>query len=56
MPRQVPLDTRARALVWVEAHRPKPRNWIAAALIVVLWVAGLWALWLCWLRARLLPG
>lgn len=48
MPQQVLLDARARALAWLEAHRPKPRNWIAGALIVLLWVVVLWGLW-AWL-------
>ena len=51
MPRQVLLDARARAQVWLEARRPGPRNWIAAAAIVLLWIVALWALW-AWLRPR----
>ena len=53
MPQQVLLDARARALAWLEAHRPKPRNWIAGALIVLLWVVVLWGLWAWLIRPRL---
>ena len=35
MPREVLLDSRARAQAWLEAHRPRPRNWIAAAAIEI---------------------
>ena len=48
MPRQVLLDARARAQAWLEARRPRPRNWIAAAAIVLLWVVALCVLW-AWL-------
>lgn len=50
MPREVLLDSRARAQAWLEAHRPKARNWIAAAVIVMLWMLALWVLW-AWLIA-----
>ena len=53
MPREVLLDSRARAQAWVEAHRPKPRNWIAAAAIVLLWSLALWALWIWLIHPRL---
>jgi uncharacterized membrane protein YkvA (DUF1232 family) len=54
MPRDVLLDARARAQAWLEAHRPKPRNWIAAAAILLLWTAALWATWIWVIRPRLL--
>lgn len=44
VPEEVLLDARARAQAWQEAERAKPRNWIAAAAIVVLWIAGAWAI------------
>ena len=52
MPQQVLLDSRARTLAWLEAHRPKPRNWIAAAVVVLLWFVLLWALWAWLVRPR----
>ena len=53
MPRAVLLDSRAKAQAWLEAHRPKPRNWIAATAIVLLWSLVLCALWLWWINPRL---
>jgi uncharacterized membrane protein YkvA (DUF1232 family) len=52
MPPEVLLDSRARAQAWLEAHRPKPRNWIAAAAILVLWTLALWMLWAWLVRPR----
>jgi uncharacterized membrane protein YkvA (DUF1232 family) len=45
MPRKVLLDSRIRAQAWLETHRPEPRNWIAAAAVVLLWIVAMWALW-----------
>lgn len=45
IPEQVLIDSRARARAWMEAHRPSPRIWIAAGVIVVLWLLALWGLW-----------
>jgi uncharacterized membrane protein YkvA (DUF1232 family) len=56
IPREVLLDSRARAQAWLEAHRPKPRNWVAAAVIVLLWIMALWTLWAWLIRPRSLPG
>ena len=56
MPLEVLLDSRARAQVWLESHGPKPRNWIAAVAIVLLWSLALWSLWLWLIQPRLLPG
>src|ERR1700682_1606554 len=53
MPPEVLLDARARALARLEAPRPKPRSGIAAAVIVVLWIAVLWVLWAWLLRPRI---
>ena len=53
MPRAVLLDSRAKAQASLEAHRPKPRNWIAATAIVLLWSLVLCALWLWWINPRL---
>ena len=54
MPCEVLLDSRARAQAWVEAHRPKPRNWIAGAAIVLLWIVALWAFWTWLIRPYVL--
>lgn len=54
MPLEVLLDARARAQAWLEAHRPKPRNWIAAAAILLLWSVALSAAWIWLIRPRML--
>lgn len=46
VPAQAMADARARAQSWIESRQPKPRNWIAAAVIVLVWVALLWAAFL----------
>ncbi|MGQ0578514.1 MAG: YkvA family protein [Betaproteobacteria bacterium] len=46
VPAQVLADARARAQFWAESRERKPRNWIAAAVIVLVWVAILWAAYL----------
>jgi len=46
VPAEALADARARAQSWVESRQPKPRNWIAAAVIVLLWGAVLWAAFL----------
>jgi uncharacterized membrane protein YkvA (DUF1232 family) len=43
VPAEALADARARAQSWVESRQPNPRNWIAAAVIVLVWVAVLWA-------------
>ena len=46
VPVEALADARARAQAWVDSRKPKPRNWIAAAVIVLVWVAVLWAAFL----------
>jgi uncharacterized membrane protein YkvA (DUF1232 family) len=53
MPREVLLDARARAQAWLEAHRPKPRNWIGALVIMLLWTVALWVTWVWLIRPRI---
>ncbi len=43
VPAEALADARAKANSWVESRKPKPRNWIAAAVIVLVWVVMLWA-------------
>ncbi len=52
MPPVVLIDSRARAQAWMEAHRDKPRNWIAGIVIVLLWIALLWGTWVWFIRPR----
>lgn len=46
VPAEALADARARAQAWVDSRKPKPRNWIAATVIVLVWVAVLWAAFL----------
>lgn len=46
VPAQAMADARAKAQSWIESRQPKPRNWITAAVIVLVWVAVLWAAFL----------
>jgi len=48
VPPPVLAQARTQAAAWLEARRPKPRNWVAAAVFVALWCALAWLLWL-WL-------
>jgi len=45
VPQQVLFESRARAQAWIEAHRPRPRNWVAAAVIIAIWLGLAWLLW-----------
>jgi uncharacterized membrane protein YkvA (DUF1232 family) len=44
-PETVVVESRSAALAWMDAHRPKPKNYIAAAVIIGLWSFGAWLLW-----------
>lgn len=43
VPAEALADARAKARSWVESRQPKPRNWVAAAVIALVWVLVLWA-------------
>lgn len=45
VPETVVAESRAAAQAWMNAHRPKPRNYIAAAIIIALWMVAAWLLW-----------
>ena len=49
-------DARAKAQAWVESRRPKPRNWIAAGVILVIWILLLWAAWIWLIQPQLSPN
>ena len=38
-------ECRVKAREWMEAQRAKPRNYVAAALIVGVWLAAVWWAW-----------
>ena len=39
-------DSRARAADWLATHRPKPVSYVAAVVIVLIWLLLAWLLWL----------
>lgn len=44
-PQPVLADARQQAQAWMDASKPRPRNYIAAALFVLLWCIAGWMLW-----------
>jgi uncharacterized membrane protein YkvA (DUF1232 family) len=45
IPDAVLSESRVAAQAWINAHRPKPRNYIAAAIIILLWIGATWLIW-----------
>ena len=45
VPKPVIDECRAQARAWIAARQPQPRNYVAAALMVGVWIALLWAGW-----------
>ena len=45
IPDAVLAESRVAAQAWINAHRPKPRNYIAAAIIILLWIGTTWLTW-----------
>jgi uncharacterized membrane protein YkvA (DUF1232 family) len=45
VPQPVIDECRAKARDWLVAHQAKPRNYVAAAVIVCLWFAAAWWAW-----------
>jgi uncharacterized membrane protein YkvA (DUF1232 family) len=39
IPRDVLVDSRSKAQIWLEEKRRRPKNWVAAALVILLWSA-----------------
>ena len=56
VPADTLADARAKAQSWVELRQAKPRNWIAAAVIVLLWAALLWAAYVLLIQPAFLQG
>jgi len=49
VPRDVLAECRDQAARWLEDKNPRPRNYLAATLIVALWLAALvFVSWLAW--------
>jgi len=45
VPDDVMVECRAQAARWLEEQRPRPRSYLGAVLIVILWLALLWLAW-----------
>lgn len=45
LPAPVVAECRQQAQAWLDARRPKPQNYFAAAVFVALWI---WLAWLLW--------
>ncbi len=45
VPKPVLDACREQAAQWLAEKHGKPRNWFAAAIIVVLWIAAAWLTW-----------
>jgi len=45
IPEMIVVESRNAAQAWINAHRPKPRNYIAAVIIIALWMGAAWLLW-----------
>ena len=45
VPAPVIAECRLQAQAWLDARRPKPQNYFAAAVFVALWILLAWLLW-----------
>ena len=45
VPQHVLDECRAQAQMWMDEHHAKPRNYVAAGVIVALWIAAVWLTW-----------
>lgn len=45
VPDAVIAECRVQARQWLDARRPKPQNYLAAAVFVLLWITAAWLLW-----------
>ncbi len=45
VPAPVMAEARASGEAWLAARKPKPRNYIAAAVFVALWCVLAWIIW-----------
>lgn len=51
IPQPVIAECRIQARDWLDAQHAKPRNYVAATVIVIVWLALLWWAW-TWFSAR----
>jgi uncharacterized membrane protein YkvA (DUF1232 family) len=45
IPADVLAAARERARDWLADRNPKPKNWVAAAIVVIVWLVLLWLAW-----------
>jgi uncharacterized membrane protein YkvA (DUF1232 family) len=45
VPPPIVAECRQQAQAWLDARRPKPQNYYAAAVFVALWILFAWLLW-----------
>jgi uncharacterized membrane protein YkvA (DUF1232 family) len=45
VPEEVLTECRGQATRWLEERRSKPRSYLGAMLVIVLWLAALWLAW-----------
>ena len=45
IPNDVMVECRAQAARWLEERKPRPRSYLGALLIVILWLALFWLAW-----------
>ncbi len=55
IPSEVVVEARQRADAWIAAREDRPTNYVAAAVIIVIWLAVAYWLWTLW-RARSLSS
>jgi len=45
VPVPVITECQQQAQTWLDAHQPKPRNYVVATLFIALWILAAWLLW-----------
>lgn len=48
IPEHVVADSRRRADAWIAAKQTRPRNYVAATVFIVIWLAAAYGLWRLW--------
>ncbi len=45
IPAPILAECRKKATLWMAEKHSKPRNWLGAAIVIVLWIAAAWFTW-----------
>ncbi len=45
IPAPILAECREKATLWMAEKHGKPRNWLGAAIVIVLWIAAAWFTW-----------